>query len=278
MRIQGDFHVHSNFCPHGTTDKMEDYVLAAIEKGLQYISFTEHAPLPKAFNDPSPAGDSCMNPDLAEDYFREGERLKAKYANQIKVTVGFEVDYLIGYEQETTALLNQWGGYLEDAILSVHMLQTPTDEYVCLDYSPEEFNNIIKAFGSTDSVYENYYQTLLSAVKADLGPFKPRRIGHITLIEKFHQRFPVQRSFKQEIQTVLRNMAKYKLEIDVNASGYFKQYCQKSYPGTDIIKEANKLGIPLVPGSDSHERNHLTRGFYRLPALEYALPGGLQTK
>jgi histidinol-phosphatase (PHP family) len=60
MFVKGDFHVHTNYCPHGSEDKMELYVQAAIKKGLRFLSFTEHAPLPSGFIDPAPGRDSAM--------------------------------------------------------------------------------------------------------------------------------------------------------------------------------------------------------------------------
>ena len=64
-----DGHIHTPFCPHGTKDALEAYVEKALSLGFQEISFTEHAPLPEGFIDPTPEQDSSMDIEQLEDYF-----------------------------------------------------------------------------------------------------------------------------------------------------------------------------------------------------------------
>ena len=56
-----DGHIHSPYCPHGSSDSFEQYIKKAIEVGVKVMTFTEHLPLPKNFNDPSPENDSAMS-------------------------------------------------------------------------------------------------------------------------------------------------------------------------------------------------------------------------
>ncbi|MBM7572268.1 histidinol-phosphatase HisJ [Aquibacillus albus] len=265
MITQGDFHIHSPYCPHGSNDLMESYVLEAIEKGLQYITFTEHAPLPKNFNDPTPDQDSAMKWEDIEDYFNEANRLKNQYKEKITIYIGLEVDYIEGYEEEITSFLDQYGKFMDDSILSVHMLKAPNGEYVCLDFSETEFERIIQLFGSVDKVYAWYYRTIKKSIHAQLGSFKPIRVGHITLVEKFSKLFPASTNFKGDIEDILQLMKQNNLELDVNTSGYFKAYNGKIYPDPEIIKLASDLNIPLITGSDSHASNDIARGFDLLP-------------
>lgn len=46
--IKRDGHIHSPFCPHGSSDTMASYCERAIAHGIETITFTEHAPLPAA--------------------------------------------------------------------------------------------------------------------------------------------------------------------------------------------------------------------------------------
>lgn len=277
MITLGDFHVHTNFCPHGTNDSMESYVVAAIEKELEYITFTEHAPLPLNFIDPTPNKDSAMHWDDVNRYLLEGQRLKEKYKNRIRINIGFEIDYIEGYELETIDFLDKYGDKIDDSILSVHMLKAPNDEYVCLDFSIEEFSRIIDVFGSIDLVYARYYQTVERALEADLGKYKPSRIGHITLIEKFSKVHQPSNRFETELTDLLKLIHKKKYELDINTAGLYKEYCQSVYPPIDLIEIANNLGVPLVPGSDSHTSDHIARGFEQLPTnFSYSIPKKIQ--
>lgn len=261
MYTIGDFHIHTNYCPHGTMDSMEEYINVAIARGLKEVSFTEHAPLPKNFQDPAPERDSAMSWSDLSNYFVEGEKWKQKYRDQIKVHIGFEVDYIEGFETDTRYFLNQYGELIDDAILSVHMLKLPDGSYVCLDYSADEFKRIISLFGDVDTVYQAYYQTILKAVDADLGAFKPKRIGHLTLVEKFSRKYPARNDFANQLEPILQKIKENQLALDLNTAGLFKEDCQTLYPNPSVINRAKELGINLVPGSDSHEAKTIARGY-----------------
>lgn len=261
MKIIGDYHVHTPFCPHGTNDDWENYIVRAIELGLKEISFTEHAPLPASFTDPVPEQDSSMDWNDLELYFKQGEQLKAKYQNQIKVNIGFEVDYIEGYEHETKQFLDQYGDRIDDAILSVHMLKLANGEYVCLDYSDQEFGNIIEKSGSVESVYELYYRTVKLAIEADLGIYKPTRVGHLSLVEKFQIKYPSGYDNLAMIEDILQSIKVKSYSLDLNTAGLYKPLCQSIYPNHQIINRARALNIPLLPGSDSHQATTIARGF-----------------
>ena len=86
-------------------------------------------------------------------------------------------------------MLDEYGKYLEDGILSVHMIKIE-DEYYCMDFSSEEFEKIVNLLGSIESVYNLYYDTLIKAINADLGEYKPKRIGHLNLVRKYNKKLP----------------------------------------------------------------------------------------
>ncbi|WP_186577347.1 histidinol-phosphatase HisJ [Aquibacillus kalidii] len=273
MQIKGDFHVHSNYCPHGTNDSMEKYIEIAIKHGFKHLSFTEHAPLPEGFIDPTPDRDSGMRWDEVDDYINEISKLKEKYKRFISINVGFEVDFIEGYETETKKLLDRFGQQIDDAILSVHMLKAPNGEYVCLDYSLEEFKRITDLFDTIDHVHKAYYHTVVNSIKTDLGLYKPSRIGHITLVNKFSKTCKPINDYKKEVMTILHLMKEQQLELDVNTAGLYKEHCGSIYPNIDLLEEAGQIGLSLVPGSDSHTYTHIGRGFDLLPStLNYSIP------
>ncbi|SHN17625.1 histidinol-phosphatase HisJ [Gracilibacillus kekensis] len=261
MTIKGDYHIHTPFCPHGSNDAIFMYIEQAIKKGLTELSFTEHAPLPKSFTDPTPENDSAMALEDLAAYVQSIKTAKEKYQSNIKINLGFEVDYIEGYEKETTSFLNEYGNVIDDAILSVHMLQSPDDGYVCIDFSSDEFARIIQQFGSVEAVYDQYYKTLEKAVLSDLGPFKPKRIGHLTLIQKYQKKYAVDQSYQATIDHLLNLIRQEQLELDINTAGLYKEDCQMLYPTEEIIEQAIAKGIVLKPGSDSHESKTIARGF-----------------
>ncbi|MBM7540796.1 histidinol-phosphatase HisJ [Amphibacillus cookii] len=267
MIAYGDFHVHTPFCPHGSNDQWEHYILNAIKLGLSEISFTEHAPLPISFQDPVPNQDSAMAWSDLDMYLKKGEQLKLQYKEDIKINIGFEVDYIDGYQEEIQSFLDQYGKQIDDAILSVHMLKAPDNQYVCLDYSATEFANIIKQFQSIEAVYKHYYQTVLSSITVDLGQYKPQRIGHLTLIEKFALKYPSPFNDQTIIDEVLNKIKANHYSLDLNTAGLYKPDCLSVYPKLEVARKAKEIGIELIPGSDSHQSTTIGRGFEQIREL-----------
>ncbi|WP_332689891.1 histidinol-phosphatase HisJ [Halalkalibacter lacteus] len=263
MVIIHDGHVHTSYCPHGTKDSLYKYCDVAIENNIQGITFTEHAPLPPSFVDPTPQKDSGMNLADLDHYIKEVQAIKQYYNGQLAVYLGLEVDFIEGFEKETIDFLNEVGPILDDSILSVHFLKLASD-YLCIDYSPEVFDKAVQQLGSIDSVYKLYYDTVAKSIDTDLGLFHPKRIGHITLARKFHKKFPIKAPFTDELTLILKKIKKKGYELDYNGAGCIKPLCKEPYPNNVIIDQAITLDIPLVYGSDAHQASSLLSGYQQL--------------
>lgn len=261
--IIGDYHVHTPFCPHGTTDTLNAYVESALNKGFKEISFTEHAPLPLGFIDPTPAKDSGLAQDKVARYIETMIDLKATYKNELKINVGFEVDFIEGFESETRQFLDHYGPWIDDAILSVHMLKDPYGQYHCLDYSVASFGDILRAFVSLEEVYAAYFKTVALSLESDLGMYKPMRLGHITLVEKFKRQYPYDYShqLKNQITALLKDVKAKGYSLDLNTAGLFKPDCLTMYPNPVVFEEAKALGISFKAGSDAHQSRDVGRAF-----------------
>lgn len=252
-----DGHIHTQYCPHGSKDNMEAYVEEAIKCGLDEMSFTEHLPLPKNFEDPSPLKDSAMGIERIEEYLKEGQVLREKYKDKIKINIGVEVDYIEGYEKEIKELLNKYGAFLSDGILSVHMIKG-NKRYYCIDFSVEEFEKIIDDLGSIDEVYNKYYDTLIMALESDLGTYKPKRIGHLNLVRKFNKEIPYNyEKHLPKIEKILNIIKEKGYELDFNIAGLRKEECEELYIEGKVLDMAIEKEIPMVLGSDSHSSKYI---------------------
>lgn len=250
--MKKDGHIHSPYCPHGTSDPFEQYIEKAIKERFTHITFTEHAPLPKNFIDPTPHKDSGMKEELLKKYIDELTYLKKKYEKDITIQIGLEVDYIVGFENETRQFLNEIGPYLDDSILSVHFLKW-NDTYVCIDFSKEQYLQFAKNVGSIKKMYDLYYETVKKSIEANLGAYKPKRIGHPTLIHKFQLAHNETIDDSKQIKELLDLMKEKNYELDVNSAGLSKQYCQQPYPPKPFIEYAKSISLPLVFGSDAHQ-------------------------
>lgn len=249
--MKRDGHIHTPFCPHGTDDAFEQYIQKAIENGFSEISFTEHAPLPTNFVDPTPDKDSGMLPKYLTTYLEQLKLLRETYAQQIKINIGLEIDYIEGYETETKALLDIVGPTLTDAILSVHFLKF-NDTYTCIDFSEDVYLEFAQKVGGIEPMYNLYYDTVLKSIDANLGRFKPKRIGHPTLIHKFQLAHSEQIDDDSRIKELLTYMKEKSYELDVNSAGLSKSFCKEPYPPMHMIDYARSIELPFVFGSDAH--------------------------
>lgn len=252
--------MHSPYCPHGTQDSMEMYIKKALAEGINEITFTEHMPFPCYFMNDKEFLDECApSEEVIKRYFNEVEKVKLNHQNEIKINIGLEVDFVDGYEEETKKLLDIYGPKLEDGLLSVHFIKMG-DEYTAID-GKEGFERALEVLGTTEKVYDKYYETVLKAIKADLGQYKPRRIGHPNLIRIFNQLYPIEYNNKELLEEIVQEIKKRDYEVDVNTAGLRKPYCGEIYVSGLFKELVNKYGVKKVYGSDSHTASDVGRDF-----------------
>lgn len=251
-----DGHVHTPFCPHGSKDPLEAYVQQAIKLGREEITFTEHFPLPKGILVEEVTRECALLEEEVQPYLKAVDKLKRSYRGKIKIDKGFEVDYIEGCEEEIKERLNHHGEDIEDAILSVHFVKCQ-DEYLAVD-SLEDMSSLIDKLGSIEAVYDLYFMTLLKSIKADLGPYKPKRLGHPSLIRTFNRKYPIDYNDKGLFKRIVSAMAERGYEVDFNVSGLRKPDCMETYPCGRFLNLIKEQGIKCIGGSDSHQVSHLS--------------------
>ncbi|MCQ6563032.1 histidinol-phosphatase HisJ [Paenibacillus mendelii] len=266
--VRRDGHTHTEYCYHGSGEKAEQYVVQAIKNEFEIYSLTEHTPLPERLSSQIPNGPELIR-ELAmpfhelQHYLGMAEGLKEKYRDQIELLVGLEVDYIPGMESDTRQLLDSCGNRLEDGVLSVHFLPGKSG-WRCVDYTPADFKDgLIDYYGSVDKVYQAYYDAVEQSIESDLGPNKPRRVGHLTLIHKYQDiHKPTDPDCcRENIYRILSKVKAHNMELDFNVAGLFQPACREIYPPEWIIQEALRLNIPMIYGSDSHRVEHVGRGY-----------------
>lgn len=258
INLKRDGHVHSPFCPHGSLDTLDMYVESALNKGIEEITFTEHMPLTLK-KDPSPRNNSAMSEETLVKYLEAIKNLKEKYKNKIKINIGVEVDYIEGEEESIKKLLNKYGKYIDDSILSVHTLKY-NNKYYPIGSGVDELKRLVDELGNVENFYNLYYEIMLKSIKCDLGEYKPKRIGHPTLVRKYKENFPNEIYNINLLKEVVDNLKRYSFEIDLNTSGLRKEKCKEVYPSGVFMKLLLDNKIPMVLGSDSHESTDV--GFY----------------
>ena len=85
--MKTNYHTHTKRCGHAVGSD-EQYVLSAIEAGLDELGFSDHMPYPDKVN----PGDR-MHYDQMDEYIESILSLKEKYKDKIKIYVGFEFEF-----------------------------------------------------------------------------------------------------------------------------------------------------------------------------------------
>lgn len=243
-----DGHIHTHFCHHAVGD-MEDYVLAALQKGLKRIIFLEHLECGIDYFEST----WLSAADFAA-YIAIGDELKSKYRDKIAIGIGIEVGYNPEKQGEITAFLRS---YPWDRVgLSYHFYREGGRHLNMLsrkEANMREFSQVGVA-----TVVKNYLETLLAAVAevpADV-------VCHLDAVLRHHPDICFSEEHQQIIVSILGAAAEKGMALEVNTSGFAHR--NQPYPAPWIIEKAAALGIELVAGSDAHRPQDVGRFFGQL--------------
>ena len=253
--IKRDGHIHTPFCPHGSKDPLEAYVEEAVRLGREEITFTEHFPMPKGVTDPVYAAECTLQEKEVPLYLEAVKKVQSRYQSQIKINRGFEVDYIEGKEEAIRSLLDQYGEEIEDSILSVHFVFYEGKYYAIDDKM--EVKELLEKTGSIEKVYDLYFETIYKSIEADLGAYKPKRIGHPSLIRVYNKLYPCAYKNTRLFERIAEKMQRKRYAFDFNVAGLRKEKCGEAYPSGELLMMLRKYYIPYVGGSDAHEASQM---------------------
>lgn len=237
-KIIADHHIHTALCGHAKGEPKE-YVETAIERGLQEIGFSDHAPL---FSH----RDATITMDHNELplYHQMIEEVREAYKDRIKVKVGIEADFMRGHEEKTKALLD---AYPYDYVIgSIHFIDKwGFDDPIQLqEWDKKDVN----------SVYHEYYKLLRESAASKMFDV----LGHVDLVKKFDFR-PTQ-DMTKDIEENARVIKDSGTAIEVNTSGIHKP-AHEIYPSLEALKIYCQAGVIITFGSDAHTPDQVGRSF-----------------
>lgn len=232
-----DTHTHTSFSPDSEQDP-EELVRAAIGRGLKYLAITDHQE-----NEFHP---SKWEVDFYR-YFRELERLRAKYGDRIELAAGVEIGYAPQCDGMAREIIESYS--FDTVIQSIHNL------------------------GGVDLYYETYYvgktkreayANYLAAVKDSvLAPYPFTQIGHLGYIARYaHYADRTLRygEFAEEIDNVLRAIVDRDVVLECNTSS--EGMGQTAVTPIDVLRRFYELGGRRVTfASDAHGADRLCDKF-----------------
>ena len=246
-----DGHVHTKLCHHAR-GKMEDYVQAAIKRGLEKLIFLEHLEVGINYFE-----STWLTEDDFIYYHEEGRRLQEKYQGSLEIGLGIEVGYNPSYIEEIKRrlALHSW-----DRIgISYHFLATDS-VHLNLVSSKQINIDALDDLG-VNEVVKRYYKNLQEAVEKLPGQV----LCHIDAVLRHHPKIETTPEHDRLIDDLLDAVARNNMSLEVNTSGY--KIKDEPFPSLSILKKAIKRNIPLVAGSDAHRPEDVGRYFDRLPGL-----------
>jgi len=224
-------------------------VKAAIAQGCTALGFSGHSYEP--IDDEMP----CMSRDGTREYMREVTRLREKYAGEIEIFLGIELDYYSDWPTE---------GF--DYILgAVHYVKVGED-YVAVDDGATAQHRAAQTYFGGDyyAMAERYFETVAKIDKADI-------IGHFDLITKynfdgklFDESHP---RYVTAALTAMDEVLKSHRLFEVNTGAMFRLGRPEPYPSLFLLRELQKRGGEVILSSDSHEAESLCYKFIEMRDL-----------
>ncbi len=235
-----------SFCNHAK-DTLEAMIQRYIELKFPWVGITEHLYPPTdglCYPDEIKAG---LNVPLLQkrfqDYIETCRALQEKYTDQIEILVAFETETYSGYGPHVTKAIER---YQPDYIVgSVHHVDD-----LCIDFSPEHYHAAADALGGIHALYARYFDQQYEMIET----LSPAVVGHFDLIRIFDDDYPETLKHPEIEQRIIRNLTLIKakdLILDFNLRA-LKKGAKEPYVSRPILKQAQQMGIKVVPGDDSH--------------------------
>ncbi|HUU84145.1 MAG TPA: histidinol-phosphatase HisJ family protein [Phycisphaerae bacterium] len=243
-----DQHLHSHYSFDCETDP-RDNVLAAIDRGLAGLTFTEH------FDTHAEEWSGCRYDD--EVYSRAIARLRDEFGQRIFIGKGIEVCY---QPQRMDFILDFLSGHRFDlVILSVHWAAGRRL------YRREEWQDLDVGTGT-----RLYLEAVLDAARTcrDLRQRHGRRcfdvLGHLDFVKRYTQRFFDDTRVDEHgdlLDGILGTCLEADLVPEVNTST-LRNGMGEPMPGAATVRRFATLGGEAMSvGSDAHSTDWIAGGF-----------------
>ncbi|MEW5721940.1 MAG: histidinol-phosphatase [Thermodesulfobacteriota bacterium] len=237
-----DLHVHTPYCRHAS-GVMEDYVRAALDRGLTEIGFLEHVEAgiihPRRF---------WLLAEELDEYWAEGNRLRERFAGRITVSLGIE----LGINPERTPELKALSARHPWARigLSCHCLPDGDGHLSLTGRDSLARLAELDPFATALSYYR--------ALRENIAVFRPDMLCHLDVIRRYLGAEDHRPEVRSLILGVLAEMRRCGAALEINTSG-LNHGLDTPYPAPWIVAEAVAAGVGLVICSDSHAPEEVGR-------------------
>ena len=219
-----NYHTHTKRCNHAVGEDRE-YVEAAIKGGIKTLGFADHAPY--VFPDNRPSWFRMRTDELFE-YAESVRALAKEYEKDIRVLLGFELEYYPDYHEEEMAFLRQVNPdylllgqhYIGNEKDLPHVNAKLSDDYILTAYATQ----VISALATGDFLY---------LAHPDMAGFNYS-----------------EQAKDREYRRICEFAKKKNIPLEINLWGLNGNRC---YPSREFFKIASEVGNDVVIGMDAHK-------------------------
>lgn len=238
---------------------MEDYVLAAMSKGLRRLTFLEH--LEEGINSPVTSWLDEVSFDL---YFAEGERLRRVYGEYVSIGLGVEC----GFNPDAVeSLRRRLAARPWDCIgISCHYLRIDWPHHLNLFSRRKDQLEKAAQIGG-ELLLTRYFATLCEAVvELSAGTV----LCHLDGALRHLPGLSLTNGHLAQIATLLDLVKEKDLALELNTSGIAIR--GEPFPRQPLLAMALERNIPLQLGSDAHRPEEVGRYFSEASRLIRSTP------
>ena len=228
--MTANYHTHTWRCNHAT-GREEDYVRNAIGRNFEILGFSDHTPycFPHGYE-----SGFRMRLDQLRDYCNTVRLLQKKYAGQIQIPLGVEMEFYPAYFGETIKVLQDAG--IEYLLLGQHFV----DNEMGAHYSGRATGDV--------SILKQYCRQAAEGMNTGLFTY----LAHPDLIH-FKGDETV---YRQEMRQLCREARCCGIPLEVNVLGCWSG---RNYPNPLFWELAAEEGCDVILGCDAHAPEHLHR-------------------
>ena len=231
---------------------MEDYVLAAITKGLRRLVFLEHMESGIEYFDTTWLSESDF-----DNFFKEGARLREKYHDTLEIGLGVELGFNPAHRNE---LIERVRKRTWDQIgISYHYCRHPAFPCHLNLVSRKKWNIEAITQAGCDRLLHQYFDALLEAVQCLPGTF----LCHLDAGLRYLPDLRFTQDHIDKIAALLDAVQAKSMGLEINTSGIALR--GEPFPAAQFVKMAIHREIPLLASSDAHRPEDVGRNFDRLP-------------
>jgi len=241
-----NYHSHTKRCNHALGEDRE-YVEKAIEGGIKILGISDHAPY--LFQNTDFYSCFRMQLDELHTYAESVRSLQKEYEKDIRILLGFELEYYPDFHKEEMSFLRQ-----------------VNPDYILLGqhFIGNELNNIT-ANNHDDMALCMYVTQVLAA----LGTGDFLYLAHPDTAGFRYS----EEVWKREYRRLCEGAKRMNVPLELNLLGLRQN---RYYPNRDFFKIAAEVGNEIILGIDAHEPQNLCDKATEEKALAWVQELGLK--